>query len=338
MRRARKRWAGFRVVVPAALSLCVGLPCGAGGRACVGDCDGNGEVAINELITGVGISLGTRNPDDCPAFDADGDGNVAINELITGVNSALLGCGAIPSTPTATATPGPETPTPTPGAALGERVFTIREDSQPTQESRSALVSSALASVFEFPNVAGGFSSGPLRLRAGSPDADGVAPLELAEDALFGITALDGSVLCVKLLAEGSSGRVDCDGGPAPDVVLSQEEGADAGPATLEIREGDRVAPGAAVLRVQLALGQLPAGSALDDCAGAAFDPPSETAFTTAVATAIKGRRQMQLAGENFDCSDWGDNSGPGMLAAPLVGFDPRAGGDAANILRVADN
>ena len=60
--------------------------------ACVGDCDGNGTVAINELITGVNIALGSQPVTVCPAFDADDSGSVAINELITGVNNALAGC------------------------------------------------------------------------------------------------------------------------------------------------------------------------------------------------------------------------------------------------------
>ncbi len=61
---------------------------------CVGDCDGDGTVAINELITGVNIALGSAQLSVCPAFDANGDGMVGINELITAVNNALEGCPA----------------------------------------------------------------------------------------------------------------------------------------------------------------------------------------------------------------------------------------------------
>ena len=63
-----------------------------GTTGCVGDCDGDGMVAINELITGVNIALGSADVSACPSFDIDGDGEVAINELITGVNNALNGC------------------------------------------------------------------------------------------------------------------------------------------------------------------------------------------------------------------------------------------------------
>lgn len=61
---------------------------------CAGDCDGDGQVSINELILGVNIALGTAAADSCAAFDRDGDGQVSVSELIAGVNSALGGCPA----------------------------------------------------------------------------------------------------------------------------------------------------------------------------------------------------------------------------------------------------
>ncbi len=60
--------------------------------ACAGDCNSDGEVAINELITGVNIALGSSPVESCPAFDTSGDGEVSINELIAAVNNALNGC------------------------------------------------------------------------------------------------------------------------------------------------------------------------------------------------------------------------------------------------------
>ncbi len=59
---------------------------------CASDCDGNGTVSINELITVVNIALGNRPLATCAAGDINGDGVVAINELITAVGSALRGC------------------------------------------------------------------------------------------------------------------------------------------------------------------------------------------------------------------------------------------------------
>jgi hypothetical protein len=59
---------------------------------CVGDCNGNGQVAINELIQGVNIALGRAEVDQCRSLDRNMDDNVAINELIAAVNNALKGC------------------------------------------------------------------------------------------------------------------------------------------------------------------------------------------------------------------------------------------------------
>ena len=61
---------------------------------CGGDCDGDGQVSINELILGVNIALGTAAADNCAAFDRDRDGQVSVSELIAGVNNALGGCPA----------------------------------------------------------------------------------------------------------------------------------------------------------------------------------------------------------------------------------------------------
>jgi hypothetical protein len=59
--------------------------------ACTGDCDGNGSVAINELILGVNIDLGLQSVSACPAFQ-NALGQVGIAQLVTGVNNALSGC------------------------------------------------------------------------------------------------------------------------------------------------------------------------------------------------------------------------------------------------------
>jgi hypothetical protein len=61
--------------------------------ACVGDCDGDGFVKVEELIKGVNIALGNQPLTACPAFDRDKDGEVKVDELVRGVNNALTGCG-----------------------------------------------------------------------------------------------------------------------------------------------------------------------------------------------------------------------------------------------------
>lgn len=62
--------------------------------ACVGDCDDDNAVTINEIITGVNIALDSLSLDTCPSFDADHDGMVTVNELVVGVNNALGECGS----------------------------------------------------------------------------------------------------------------------------------------------------------------------------------------------------------------------------------------------------
>jgi len=91
---------------------------------CAGDCDGSGEVTVEDLVLGVGISLGRQSVAACPAFDADMDGVVTINELIAAVNAALHGCAAAvepTSTPTNTCTPGAN---PAPGCGYEGPTFT----------------------------------------------------------------------------------------------------------------------------------------------------------------------------------------------------------------------
>lgn len=61
-------------------------------NACAGDCNGNGTVSINELVSSVNISLGLTAVADCPACDTNHDGMVSVSELITAVNNALKGC------------------------------------------------------------------------------------------------------------------------------------------------------------------------------------------------------------------------------------------------------
>ncbi len=60
---------------------------------CYGDCNGDAQVAINELLAGVNIALGATDVSTCEEMDEDGDGEVVINELIMAVNRALIGCG-----------------------------------------------------------------------------------------------------------------------------------------------------------------------------------------------------------------------------------------------------
>jgi cysteine-rich repeat protein len=76
---------------------------GATAQSCPGDCDGDGQVSIAELIRGVRIALGEASADECPPVDGNGDGVVTVNELVAAVRASLEKCVA--DTPTPTMTP-----------------------------------------------------------------------------------------------------------------------------------------------------------------------------------------------------------------------------------------
>jgi FG-GAP repeat protein len=61
--------------------------------ACVGDCDQDGSVTVEELLRLVKIALGRADLSACRAGDANGDSQITLNEILSAVNSALNGCG-----------------------------------------------------------------------------------------------------------------------------------------------------------------------------------------------------------------------------------------------------
>jgi hypothetical protein len=65
-----------------------------GAPVCVGDCNGDGTVTIDELITGVSIVLGPTPIAECAVLDTDGTGQVDVSRLIMAVNNALGSCPA----------------------------------------------------------------------------------------------------------------------------------------------------------------------------------------------------------------------------------------------------
>ena len=85
-------------------------------QTCASDCNGSGDVTVDELVRAVNIALGSSALGSCTVADRDGDGSVAVNELIAAVNAALGGCVPVSPPPTRTATatsPAGSSPTPT---------------------------------------------------------------------------------------------------------------------------------------------------------------------------------------------------------------------------------
>ena len=80
---------------PDALGIIAGTvaPCTEGCESqCIGDCNRNRMVTVDELVTGVAIALDLRPAADCAAFDGNEDARVSIDELVDAVGAALEGC------------------------------------------------------------------------------------------------------------------------------------------------------------------------------------------------------------------------------------------------------
>ena len=347
---------------------------GAQAQTCVGDCNGNGMVGINELVLGVNISLGLQSVSACEAFDCQNNGMVGISCLIQGVNNSLLGCGEHP-TPTPTPTGGGQTRTFTLGNNISFAVGgccgascdnqmagveacmnndqcsggqecaqgqTCQEHQEPPCLSRTGLFN---GSPLGNTNAADMFTSAPLMLQLGPQDSMGVAPLKLLNDVLVEANIFGGAgCLCLKLFASGSSGSIDCDGGTAYDTSTAQPLGTPAG-WTVETGLGDPSGPGDGNLIVMGQL-QFVANVTCDiaNCPTVTFlDPPVEFPFTTTNAIALKGPCnpptasciQLTNRGESFDCANFSQPNSGGALAAG--GEITILGLETANTIRMAE-
>jgi hypothetical protein len=85
-----------RIVLLIAVSFA--LPQGRAGAqaSCVGDCDGNRSVSVDEVVLGLDIALGRQTVDRCRAMDANNDGRVTIEEPIAAVGNFLNHCPIVP--------------------------------------------------------------------------------------------------------------------------------------------------------------------------------------------------------------------------------------------------
>jgi hypothetical protein len=61
--------------------------------SCVGDCNNNRSVTVDELLTMVNIALGNAAVSLCTPGDANGDQKITVDEILAAVNHALNGCG-----------------------------------------------------------------------------------------------------------------------------------------------------------------------------------------------------------------------------------------------------
>jgi hypothetical protein len=63
---------------------------------CVGDCNGDGSVTVDDILVMVNIALGNASVSACNPGDANDDGQVTVDEILTAVNNALNGCATSP--------------------------------------------------------------------------------------------------------------------------------------------------------------------------------------------------------------------------------------------------
>jgi hypothetical protein len=59
---------------------------------CIGDCNGNGRVSIDELVLAIDIGLGLQPQDACIGLDTNGDQQISVDEIVRAVLSAVAGC------------------------------------------------------------------------------------------------------------------------------------------------------------------------------------------------------------------------------------------------------
>ncbi|HYD47652.1 MAG TPA: hypothetical protein VEB21_04860, partial [Terriglobales bacterium] len=71
--------------------VCQGARCVSLVRPRVGDCDGNGDVTVDELLAGVNLALGRGKYSDCREVDGNSDRSVTVDEVIVAVTAALQG-------------------------------------------------------------------------------------------------------------------------------------------------------------------------------------------------------------------------------------------------------
>ncbi|HVM97482.1 MAG TPA: DUF3604 domain-containing protein [Candidatus Acidoferrales bacterium] len=60
--------------------------------ACTGDCNGSGDVTVDELVAMVNISLGNAELSACAAGDRDASGSITIDEIVAAANNAVGLC------------------------------------------------------------------------------------------------------------------------------------------------------------------------------------------------------------------------------------------------------
>jgi hypothetical protein len=162
-------------------------------------------------------------------------------------------------------------------------------------------------------------------------------------------------VVCARIDAAGSSGKVDCDGGTPVDVTVTQNSngsGANS-PAVTMTEQGSPGPAGSGYVVVNAHLAQCnaqnpncPLVDDPSDCMNPSlvdYDamPTAQGALTTGTATATVqnasqgGNPSISKTGQPFSCASW-VTDGPGVLEIPVPFLDSIVG-DLANVAQFDD-
>jgi len=87
-----RRWSAFGFAVVALAFTLALAPRVSRAQTCAGDCDGSGDVGVNEIIILVNITLGSAENSACPDGIVPSTDPVDITMIIRAVNNALNNC------------------------------------------------------------------------------------------------------------------------------------------------------------------------------------------------------------------------------------------------------
>jgi hypothetical protein len=155
-------------------------------QPCVGDCNADGSVTIDELTRGVNVALGTQPTTQCGSL-ADSQGVVTIAQLIKSVNNALNGCQ------------------------------TQCQFGSSNNTSRIEISTAAFPQPLQFP------LRGSATIDCSAPRADQTASCDCRIDSIEPITVVGLGVVCITPIGGCAAGRIDCDGGSALGVALRSD-------------------------------------------------------------------------------------------------------------------
>lgn len=234
-------------------------------------------VSIINLCDGdaAGCAAVTGTDKQCMTADYDGSGDITAAELTRIVKEEVIDQSPDCSGP----------------APLGTRVFTIAQSAPDFTPPSGFFSTGGGATGSEVTVLNSWYIGQALKLNAGAVDpGTGIASIRLEEDAIFGWRTIQGGpVLCVKVLAQGSGGQLDCNGGSPQDVVMTVDSNFSnpAGAPALTPSTGNASRAGALTLSVMATVDNIQGLPSPNDCVTHAFGAPSQFHFTTESATAL---------------------------------------------------